>query len=333
MQPLSFCSDLCTSDVEKFEHQLTAVFGAVGFELVDRECFNLRSNFVQLHDLDLGFWTFGTAVTIDFAEINHYALGLPLKGHGVTTNGGQSAFANVKRPIMVSAGRPTVFQYGADLAKLFVRIQPQALERTLAVLLGAPINRRLEFELTDFTSPEMLSALLGLIDMLVRQFDDPNFLLSDLAVRELEKALIVQLLLTSRHQFSAQLQQKPPQTSLDLIKRAEGFIEANWNQPITMEELTEVTKVSARSLFRSFKRLRGYSPMAFARKVRLERALALLSRPDPATSVTGVALACGFSNLGRFAHDYRFMFGELPSDTLNQAKGMAFPAVRTVVVD
>lgn len=59
--------------------------------------------------------------------------------------------------------------------------------------------------------------------------------------------------------------------------------------------------------------------MMFVKKVRLERARSLLSRPDGITTVTGVVLACGFSNLGHFARDYRNMFGELPSKTLRRS--------------
>ena len=40
-----------------------------------------------------------------------------------------------------------------------------------------------------------------------------------------------------------------------------------------------------------------------------------------ATSVSDVALVCGFGNFGNFANYYRIKFGELPSQTLKRAKG------------
>ncbi|MFT4159157.1 helix-turn-helix transcriptional regulator, partial [Shinella sp.] len=89
--------------------------------------------------------------------------------------------------------------------------------------------------------------------------------------------------------------------------------------PITIESLIEVSGVSARTLFRSFKRIRGYPPMFFVKKIRLERARALLGDRNAVTSVTGVALKCGFANLGQFARDYRETFGELPSETLKRS--------------
>ena len=58
--------------------------------------------------------------------------------------------------------------------------------------------------------------------------------------------------------------------------------------------------------------------MDFVKNVRLEQANALLA--TGATSVSDVALACGFGNFGHFAY-YRIKFGELPSQTLKRAKG------------
>jgi transcriptional regulator GlxA family with amidase domain len=54
--------------------------------------------------------------------------------------------------------------------------------------------------------------------------------------------------------------------------------------------------------------------------VRLERARNLLLKPDDTASVTGIALLCGFSNLGHFANAYRNRFGELPSQTLHRSR-------------
>jgi transcriptional regulator GlxA family with amidase domain len=79
-----------------------------------------------------------------------------------------------------------------------------------------------------------------------------------------------------------------------------------------------VTGASARTIFKTFRQSRGYSPMAFLKQVRLDHARRMLLKSDSKTSVTAVALACGFHNLGHFARDYRARFGELPSETLGR---------------
>jgi transcriptional regulator GlxA family with amidase domain len=53
----------------------------------------------------------------------------------------------------------------------------------------------------------------------------------------------------------------------------------------------------------------------------MRHAKAMLTTPEAGTSVTSVAFACGFSNLGHFAKDYFQGFGELPSETLRAKKG------------
>ena len=97
---------------------------------------------------------------------------------------------------------------------------------------------------------------------------------------------------------------------------AEEYIDANWDKPTTLEPLSGIAGASARTLHEKFKQARGYSPMAFAKQVRLKRTRELLLRPEPATSVTTVSSACGFGNLGHFAKDYFKIFGERPSETL-----------------
>jgi len=59
--------------------------------------------------------------------------------------------------------------------------------------------------------------------------------------------------------------------------------------------------------------------MAFAKMRRLERARDMLQEPDATTTVTGVALLCGFLNQGHFARDYRERFDELLSRALKSS--------------
>ncbi len=55
----------------------------------------------------------------------------------------------------------------------------------------------------------------------------------------------------------------------------------------------------------------------------MERARQALLGPEPASSVTGIALDWGFAHLGRFSVEYRERFGECPSQTLRRAQSKA----------
>lgn len=110
------------------------------------------------------------------------------------------------------------------------------------------------------------------------------------------------------------------------VRRAEEYIEAHWDQPITVEALAAATGAGAPSIFHFFKASRVYGPMVFVKRVRLRHARRMLMMPDK--SVTSLACDCGFANLGHFAKDYGKCFGEVPSETLNRTKGASVRPTR-----
>jgi transcriptional regulator GlxA family with amidase domain len=68
--------------------------------------------------------------------------------------------------------------------------------------------------------------------------------------------------------------------------------------------------------------------MAFLRQVRLQRAWLMLNACDLEISVTEVAYARGFGNLGHFAKYFRVEFGEIPSAVLTRSQNKPSQPVR-----
>jgi AraC family transcriptional regulator, ethanolamine operon transcriptional activator len=83
-------------------------------------------------------------------------------------------------------------------------------------------------------------------------------------------------------------------------------------------DLCEAAGVSERTLRNAFQSVYGMSPIRFLQLRRLHQVRRALRR-DAAVSVTEVALRHGFVNLGRFAAEYRQLFGESPSLTRRNA--------------
>lgn len=104
------------------------------------------------------------------------------------------------------------------------------------------------------------------------------------------------------------------------VAQAEAFMRAHAEEALTIERIAEAAGVGPRALQLAFRRLRGVAPRAVLTGIRLERARARLVAPDPAASVTDIALLCGFAHFGRFAAAYRARFGESPSETLRRAR-------------
>jgi AraC-like DNA-binding protein len=103
------------------------------------------------------------------------------------------------------------------------------------------------------------------------------------------------------------------------VRRVEEWIDAHFSNPISIDDLAEVAGVSVRSLQAAFRQARDCTPMQALHGRRLRAAWESLRAPEADTTVTAVALDCGFCHLGRFARDYRRFFGESPSATLARA--------------
>jgi AraC family ethanolamine operon transcriptional activator len=86
---------------------------------------------------------------------------------------------------------------------------------------------------------------------------------------------------------------------------------------LSIVELSRLVGVSQRTLEHGFRDQFNLTPYQYLIRCRLRFARDALREADPASdTVTDIAVRFGFSELGRFAGEYRRFFGELPSDTL-----------------
>lgn len=109
-------------------------------------------------------------------------------------------------------------------------------------------------------------------------------------------------------------------SAMKLVRKVEEYLEASGSRPVHISEICSTLALSRRSLHRAFQEVFGMGPVTFLRQKRLCSIYAILkaSAPDQ-TTVSEVALQQGFSEYGRFAHSYRLLFGEYPSQTLSCA--------------
>jgi AraC-like DNA-binding protein len=88
-----------------------------------------------------------------------------------------------------------------------------------------------------------------------------------------------------------------------------------------LAELCEASGVGQRWLHKSFVDVLGVSPYRYIRLARLSKARELLLSPAAKpVAVKSVSLSVGYRLSGRFASDYRLLFGENPSDTLRGSR-------------
>jgi AraC family ethanolamine operon transcriptional activator len=103
-----------------------------------------------------------------------------------------------------------------------------------------------------------------------------------------------------------------------LVRRADDYMRACMGEPLSLLDLCRELGVSERTLHYAFQEVRGLSPMAYFKAGRLNAVRQELKTADAGTATVGeVAHRWGFWHTGEFAADYRRLFGELPSQTLN----------------
>ncbi len=111
----------------------------------------------------------------------------------------------------------------------------------------------------------------------------------------------------------------------DLALRAEAFLRNSLDEPVRIVDVCAAVRTSRPSLHASFHQAFGTSPMAYRKSLRLSAAQADLRRARRGTTVVAIATKWGFFRFGHFSRDYRAMFGENPSETIQHAVARGSP--------
>ncbi len=101
-------------------------------------------------------------------------------------------------------------------------------------------------------------------------------------------------------------------TSQPKLTEAVTLMEANLEEPMSLDELSGYVGVSRRQLERLFKKYLSCVPTRYYLELRLTRARQLLLQTNK--SIVDVALACGFISSPHFSKCYRDFFGMPPRD-------------------
>ncbi|AMN43665.1 AraC family transcriptional regulator [Rhodoplanes sp. Z2-YC6860] len=322
-QPLDRFPLIRTRSVDELIASVTRYYGHIDFKIPrDTKSFNVRANHCQLQSLGLSYATHGSPLEIELPAFEYFGQLFSLGGNAEAGSGRATVPVDRTNSCVASSHESTRLKYAGDFKQLALKINAAALNKKFEALTGAPLKGQLRFELASDLRQPGADFVRRQCILLVEQLSEIEAPPSTLALAEFEQSIMVAYLCGNRHNHAQHLERNPDNSSPWQVRLAEGYIEANWDQPLTVEALTIVTGISARSIFHSFKQHRGYSPMEFVRGVRLKHANELLVHAIESTSVTDVAFSCGFGNLGHFARYYRHRFGESPSQTLNRARGV-----------
>jgi len=102
-----------------------------------------------------------------------------------------------------------------------------------------------------------------------------------------------------------------PVEMLPHLRRARDHIDRHYREPLDLDELARVARVSKYHLVRSFEASYGETPMRYVTRRRIERAQDLLRNAN--LTVTEICMLVGFASLGSFSARFAQLVGETPS--------------------
>jgi AraC-like DNA-binding protein len=274
------------------------------------------ANRVSLPDVTFHYCRYDAGTVIRFPRMDGYRQFFCLGGSGRVTEGRRSIDIQHGRTGIVPPNCRFDAEYGQGYRHLVLQFDEAALQRKIE-LLEIEAGDALQLPVFENLPAEQVWRLRDMALGLAAQFD-AGHRASPLLVTELSQALVTAFL-TENGAAAGRLQDAPP-AGVALVRRLEDYINAHWDEPLTVESVAAACGTSVRSVFSRFHQNQGCTPASYIRGVRLDQARRLLSDPGSTLTVLDAALRCGFASFGHFARRYRERFGELPSQTLERRR-------------
>lgn len=308
-----------TSVVEMGDRLAQVVTGLVEYDSLEKaESFLARSSVVNINGLKIG----STASKASMAKVNRThvtMLMIPIAGQAAYHAGNQK----IQMEAGVSAAylpKTDVYMEGVARSVMMFEIDSKRLESTARGMLGlehdTPLklaldlpqqlqlqHGRISFDTIYQSMASMIDGFMTQQDLLNQSQIDENFYRTT-AILMLPTSFVTQDVVVDQ------------QRSARLLDRACQYIQAHQDQTITLSTLEHVSGLSERSLQIAFQNRYQCTPMQWVRMQRLATARKYLTKAVAGTTITTIALLCGFNKPSEFSHQYKLRFGELPSVTL-----------------
>ncbi|ROP66482.1 AraC family transcriptional regulator [Curtobacterium sp. ZW137] len=271
--------------------------------------------------ITFGYMRFREAVRMHTAEPVDYHLDIPVRSQMTMRAARGTRFRGTAQTAGVfMPGRSVELDCTDWFAQVAIMIPHRDLQTELELLLDAPTSTPLEFDTEfDLTTDggQAVMQAVRIVDEGARRTSGP--LSHPLAVRSLEQVFLHSLLLGQPHNYSTALDMPRGGSGARSVSRAVDLLRDDPVRPWTVGELASAVSTSVRSLQESFRRTLDTTPMAYLRRLRLERAREDLITASPGSiTVSEIAARWGFLHVSRFASTYAERFGELPSATLRR---------------
>lgn len=214
---------------------------------------------------------------------------------------------------------PYTMDFLDDCELMQVRIDQGAWFDALNVMQGASDPRSIRFSLTQTPDVALRNRCVSLMNLISHDAIPQDWAgKSPLIGKQLIQLAVAVMLDCPTH--VAKTLTSVSDTSA-VVAKALRFINLNCREEIGVAEIARAVKMSPRGLQYAFQKELSFSPMSALREARLRGAYdELQAKSTDEVSVTEVALAWGFSNLGRFAQEFYRRFDRKPSQVLRSSR-------------
>jgi AraC-like DNA-binding protein len=205
-----------------------------------------------------------------------------------------------------------------DFRAGLVKLDLDVVQRVAAESTGDAVGQ-VRFGLSRAASPERVRHWQELVRYVTHDFCANELAYSSpLIYSHTMRLLAATLLETFPNTTMRADPSRPGNADASAMRRAVAFIDDHAGETIGLTEIAAAARIGCRTLQEAFRRHLDTTPMAYLRRVRLERAHRELQSADPTAGATVAEIAArwGFGHHGRFTAQYQSSYGQAPSATL-----------------
>lgn len=254
---------------------------------------------------------YGADVRLVSSEMDRFYL-FQLAQHGAFQiwRNGSATTVPENAAYAVNSSETFAKDWTSDGEQLILRVERAAIARYLRNLVAADEGDEIAFRAAATEDAgRILLSLYGYIDAM-----------SDRPARfrgQVEDMILSTVIAAFPNNHTDTLERPQKSCAPYYVHRVEDAIEANPKADYQLQDMVEISGVSARTLYYGFRQFRDTTPLNYLRDRKLDLARRLLLEADPAqATVTAIATECGFAHLSKFAVHFRERFGEAPSAVL-----------------
>ncbi|GFM88538.1 transcriptional regulator [Pseudomonas cichorii] len=313
------------NDAQSAQAWMANICGPHGLKVSAPQRLNFQhaGNVLKSMSTVIGCIEYGTDVTIDIdaSALCSYSISLPLNGQQALRRPEGLLLSDSLTGLIVSPHAQQELSIAGDCRKIQVAIKCAAMRQVLEEMLQRSVDAPVVFDAQISTHDGSTAAWWRWVKHLLAEMEQSRDFFAHLSmVRDIERALIKGLLLSQPNNYSCELLSLSQARCPEYLSRAKQFIHQHADEGITLEDIEHAAGISRFKLSSDFKKHFGISPLCYLKRYRLEAVRRALLEEGCNQNISAVAMRWGFNHLGRFSSDYKKLFLEMPSTTVERRR-------------